>query len=146
MMTNKEFLKTKIEPKTSCARCNKAHCCKWTTNIDISLREWNKLVPYIDNYVIAKMRLAVLNKEKHDMYDCAFLDENNKCIAYKDRPLTCQLHYVNTAKKYCNSKKYPNRIIKMVDKVELFLMLPKKHIETESKSMIEMYKKYIKEN
>lgn len=124
-MNNEEFLKTKIEPKTSCGACNKAYCCKWAKGIDVSNEEWNKLIPYIDNSVIAKMRIAISSKEKYDNYDCAFL-KNNKCIAYTDRPLACKLHYVNSCKKYCNSKQYPNRNINMIDKVALYTFLPEK--------------------
>ena len=136
------ILKTKIEPDTSCARCNKAWCCKWAENYDLTDKEWKKLTPYIDEYVVLRMKQAIKDKEQFGSYDCAFL-ENNKCIAYKDRPITCRLHYVISSKKYCNSKKYPNRNIKMLNKIQLFLTLRISTIPETVTTMYEKYKDYL---
>ena len=132
-------LKTKIEPSTSCSKCNKAWCCKWSEDYALGNNEWEKLIPYINDGVKARMKQAIADKEKYNFYNCAFLDKNNKCIAYKDRPLICRLHYSVSPTKYCNTKKYPNKEIEMLDKIQLFLMVGSVDI---LKSISTMYKKY----
>lgn len=136
------ILKTQIEPNTSCSKCNKAWCCKWAKDYALTNNEWNKLIPYINNKIKSRMKQAIKDKEQFGSYNCAFLDENNRCIAYKDRPLMCKLHYVVSPKKYCNTIKYPNKNIEMLDKIGLFLKLRVTDIPTSSSTMYKKYKDF----
>jgi Fe-S-cluster containining protein len=148
--TVKDFLEAvdlfSLNNPVSCFQCEES-CCrqKWSVSMDNicvnRLCSWNKeeITTFVKDKLIKRNNFYrdfnqyILNKDK----DCSFIDEENRCIIYGDRPIICRLYFCQE-----KSSRY-NTLRELAGSVYLNAMFLEYRINTNSfsKRTIEKYKR-----
>ena len=102
-----------------CSNCSKAYCCKQTRNISITQNEAKLLKKYITPKVKAKAEQQKIAFAFTGLFECPFLDENNRCSIYEVRPFVCAKYCVlEDTEEKCKDPKDSVHIVNMIEKFE----------------------------
>ena len=101
-----------VESQLSCkAGC--AHCCY--VNVDITEDEAELLLYAIAEKGIVLDEQKLIHQAKAERWNqiaykdrrCPLLGQNNECMVYEHRPMSCRKYFVRSPPEKCNSQKYP---------------------------------------